>query len=117
MKYKPAGITQQLAEYILKNLKKGYTLDALKYSLESQGYSKISVENAVDYANKQLAEKIPPIKERPEIIYKVMEDSDSIESITNKSQKIQEVQQTQEEQESLINANTEKKSFWQRVFG
>jgi len=66
---------QDIADYIKKNLKKGYTLDSLRFSLISQGYSKISVENAIDLANKQMAKEIPQIKERPEIIYKVVTET------------------------------------------
>ena len=66
--------TQDIADYIKKNLKKGYTLDSLRYSLISQGYSRISVENAIDLANKQMAKEIPQIKERPEIIYNLIKD-------------------------------------------
>ena len=29
---------QQLADYIMKNLSKGYTVDALRFSLMNQGY-------------------------------------------------------------------------------
>ena len=42
---------QDIADYIKKNLKKGYTLDSLRFSLISQGYSKISVENAISGAS------------------------------------------------------------------
>jgi hypothetical protein len=72
--------TQDIADYIKKNLKKGYTLDSLRYSLISQGYSKISVENAIDLANKQMAKEIPQIKERPEIIYKVVTEAEIIKT-------------------------------------
>ena len=72
--------TQDIADYIKKNLKKGYTLDSLRYSLISQGYSRISVENAIDLANKQMAKEIPQIKERPEIIYKVVTETEIIKT-------------------------------------
>ena len=72
--------TQDIADYIKKNLKKGYTLDSLRYSLISQGYSKISVENAIDLANKQMAKEIPQIKERPEIIYNVVTEAKIIKT-------------------------------------
>jgi len=70
---------EQLVVYIEKNIKKGYTLDSLRFSLIKQGYSKISVENAIDFANKKLAQKIPPLKEKPSISYKVLEDENSVE--------------------------------------
>jgi len=43
--YKPQNIIQQLTDYIKKNLSKGYTEDTLKFSLISQGYSKISIDS------------------------------------------------------------------------
>jgi hypothetical protein len=70
--YKPQSHIQQLAEHIEKNLNKGYTLDSLRFSLMNQGYSRISVDKAIEMANKQIAEKIPPIKEKPQIIYRTI---------------------------------------------
>ena len=90
--YKHKDYIEQLADYIKKNLSKGYTLDSLKYSLMDQGYSRISVEKAIEIANKQLAEKIPPMKEKPQISYKVIKDE-------------------------IIAKKSEKKSFWQKLFG
>lgn len=63
---------QQLANYIKKNLAKGYTLDSLRFSLQSQGYSRLSIENAIKMANEQLAAQAPEMKEKPQIIYKVI---------------------------------------------
>jgi len=92
--YKPDNPITQLAEYIKENLEKGYNLDALRYSLINQGYSKISVERAIERANERIAEKIPPIKEKPQIIYKIVpEDSEPIE------------------------VEPEKKGFWKKMFG
>ena len=71
------GHVQQLADYIKKNLKKGYTMDSLKFSLISQGYTKISVESAIELANEQLASELPEIKEKPEIKYKIIEGAES----------------------------------------
>jgi hypothetical protein len=65
---------KQLADYVLKNLSKGYTQDALRFSLINQGYSKISVDKAIEIANKQLASTIPAIKEKPQITYKVLDE-------------------------------------------
>ena len=69
---------QQLSDYIVKNLKKGYTMDSLKFSLMGQGYTRISVENAINLANKKLAEEIPTIKEKPRITYKVIEEEPGV---------------------------------------
>lgn len=74
--HKPQNYINQLAKYILKNLKKGYTLDSLRFSLINQGYSKISVDNAIEVANKKLAETAPVMKEKPQISYKVVDDKE-----------------------------------------
>ncbi|MBS3079374.1 hypothetical protein J4218_04590, partial [Candidatus Pacearchaeota archaeon] len=58
------------AEYVKRNIAKGYTLDSLKFSLMSQGYSRVSVEKAIDLANEQLAYKAPIMKEKPQISYR-----------------------------------------------
>jgi len=63
---------QQLADHIKKNLAKGYTSDSLRFSLQGQGYSRITIDNAIKLANEQLAEKAPPMKEKPQITYKVI---------------------------------------------
>ncbi len=86
--YKPKDYVWQLADYIKKNLAKGYTLDALRFSLMSQGYSRISVEKAIELANKQLAELAPKMQEKPRISYKIVEPKEPI-----------------------------KKSFWKKLFG
>lgn len=38
----------------------------------NQGYSRISVQKAVDLANQQLAAKAPILKEKPQIIYRAI---------------------------------------------
>ena len=90
--YKPKNYIQQLADYIKKNLSKGYTLDSLRFSLMNQGYSRISVEKAVELANKQLAATAPVMKEKPQITYKI----------------IPEIEKPKE---------SVKKPFWKRIFG
>lgn len=97
--YLPTNHIQQLAEYIKKNLKKGYTLDTLKFSLMSQGYSKITVENAIEQANRALAKEIPPIKEKPHIVYKLIEEDETGLS-----------------KEKTIVISETKKSWWQKIF-
>jgi len=62
----------QLAGYVQKNIAKGYTLDSLKISLRNQGYSRIAIEKAVEYANKELAEKAPKMLEKPTITYRAI---------------------------------------------
>ena len=94
---------QDIADYIKKNLKKGYTLDSLRFSLISQGYSKISVENAIGLANKQMAKEIPQIKERPEIIYKVVTETEELNDTKDKSSR------------NMVSTN--KKGFFNKLFG
>lgn len=70
------GYIQQLAEYIKKNLSKGYTLDSLRIALENQDYSKIAIEKAIKLATEQLAKEAPKIKEKPIIKYEVVSKHD-----------------------------------------
>jgi hypothetical protein len=75
--YQPKDVTGQLAEYIRKNLAKGYNQDTLKFSLISQGYSRITVDNALERANKELAIKIEPVKEKPRITYTIVDEQNN----------------------------------------
>lgn len=67
---------QKLADHIKKLLAKGYTLDALRFSLIGQGYSRTSVEKAIEIANKQLAAQAPKIAEKPVIKYETVDDAE-----------------------------------------
>ncbi len=82
------GYIQQLADYIKRNLAKGYTLDSLRIALENQEYSKLSIEQAIELAHKQLASSAPKMQEKPVIKYHF---------------------------EPAIEVNEEKKSFWQKI--
>ena len=66
----------KIVEYFKKNLKKGYTVDALKWALIHQGYSRSSVELAIGKLNKELAKKAPVLKEKPKIKYQVIDEYD-----------------------------------------
>jgi hypothetical protein len=66
------GYIQQLADYIKRNVAKGYTVDSLRTALENQEYSKVSIDNAIALANKQLAASAPKMKEKPVIKYEAM---------------------------------------------
>lgn len=112
MEFKKSYI-EQLAEYIIKNLKKGYTIDSLKISLINQGYSKISVENAVQHANRKLARTAPQMKEKPEITYKVHDQPD----LEVERKGIIKEKEIQDEEAYTTNYNdSEKKSFLKKVF-
>jgi len=68
---------QELADHIKKNLSKGYTIDAIKYSLLGQNYSRTTVEKAIEIAQQQLAASVPKMIEKPKITYEVI-DSDEM---------------------------------------
>ena len=82
---------KKIIEYLKKNLKKGYTVDSLKYALIEQGYSRAVVERAIDEANKELAAKAPVLPDKPKITYQIIDEND--------------------------NPITIKKPWWKRVFG
>ena len=88
---RPDDYLQQLADYVKRNLSKGYTVDSLKFSLMNQGYSRVAVENAIELANKQLASQAPLMKEKPQISYNLITEDKEITGIV------------------------EKKSFWQKL--
>ena len=67
---------QQLANYIKKNLSKGYTLDSLRIALEHQDYSRTSIDRAIELANEQLASSLPKVKEKPKINYQIVDEED-----------------------------------------
>ena len=47
MMRKDKNYLQNMAEYIKRNLKKGYTKESLKWALVTQGHSKLEVEKAL----------------------------------------------------------------------
>ncbi|MBS3086267.1 hypothetical protein J4422_01045 [Candidatus Pacearchaeota archaeon] len=81
---------RKLTDYIKKNLKKGYTLDSLRWALIGQGYSRTAVEKAVEQVNKELAKEAPVLKEKPVIRHEILDES---------------------------NMPVPRKSWWERLFG
>ena len=67
---------QQLAEYVKTNINKGYTMDSLRIALVRQGYSKVTIDNAINLANNQLASQAPAMKEKPQITHKYVLDEE-----------------------------------------
>ena len=65
---------EQLVEYIKKNLKKSYTPDTLKYSLLSQGYSRTSIDKALEQAKEQLKQETPKITHTVHITQSISDD-------------------------------------------
>lgn len=68
---------RQLVEYFKKNLSKNYTPDTLKFALITQGYSRAVIDEAIDIANKELAERAPVLKEKPVIRHEVYDLNDN----------------------------------------
>lgn len=67
---------RQIIDYFKKNLAKGYTSETLKWAMVNQGYSRVVVEDAIEQANKELAEKAPVLKEKPQIKYEIVDEYD-----------------------------------------
>ena len=82
---------RKLVEYFKKNLSKGYTIDALKFALINQGYSRTIVERAIQQTTKELSEKAPILKDKPKITYEIIDADDKPISL--------------------------KKPFWKRILG
>lgn len=69
---------QQLADYIKKNISKGYTAESLRWALINQGYSRTEVNLALIKANEQLAATAPKMKEKPVIKYEVLNEQNNL---------------------------------------
>jgi len=67
---------KKLIAYFKKNLGKGYDSNTLKFALVKQGYSRILVEDALEKANMETAEKVPVLKEKPRIRYEIIDEYD-----------------------------------------
>jgi hypothetical protein len=67
----------QLVDYFKKNLRKNYPVQTLKWALINQGYSRTEVQEALDQATKELAEKAPVLKEKPQISYEIFDENDN----------------------------------------
>jgi len=64
---KDKNYVQSMADYIKKNLRKGYTKESLKWALVTQGHSRIEVEKAMRLVDAELASEAPILKTKPEI--------------------------------------------------
>jgi hypothetical protein len=65
--YKKEKYIESMTDYLKNNLKKGYTLESLKWALINQGYAKIEVEKAIKRVQTELATQAPILKAKPEI--------------------------------------------------
>ena len=82
---------QRIIDYIKKNLKKGYTMDSLKWALLRQGYSRALVDRAVNEVIKEQAIEAPILKDKPIIKHEIIDEYNEPIQV--------------------------KKSFWKRIFG
>ena len=78
-----------IVEYLEKNIRKGYTMDSLKWALIGQGYPRASIDRAIEEFNREMAKKAPILREDTKIKHVIEE--------------IEEV--------------PVKKSFWKTLFG
>ena len=69
----------ELSDYIKKNLKKGYTLDSLRWALIDQGHSKMEVTKAMKKVEEDLVKEAPILKTTPDITYEVVSSEDKEE--------------------------------------
>jgi hypothetical protein len=69
----PKGLITELKEYVIKNSRKGYTIESLRWALINQGYSKLEIEKAIKKANEELANRAPILKTKPVIKHEVVE--------------------------------------------
>ena len=82
---------KKIVEYVKKNLKKGYTLESLKWALVDQGYSRTLVDLAIKDANLELSKEAPVLSEKPVITHEVIDENNTATEV--------------------------KKSWWRRFFG
>ena len=68
---------KKLMEYLEKNLKKGYTIESLKWSLIKQGYSRTAVDLAIEKVHEEMAKKAPVLKTKPIIIHEIFDENDN----------------------------------------
>ena len=82
----------QLTNYIKKNLRKGYTIESLRWALINQNHSRIEIDRALKRAEEELAKEAPILKTKPKITYELIEPA-------------------------LENPQAKKEPFWKRFFG
>lgn len=90
-------MSKELIDKVKKNLEKGYSPETLKYAFIKQGYPRITVERALDKAQKDIAKDTstkPQAREKPKIRHEIYDQNDNIVKVYDTS---------------------EKKSFWKKV--
>ena len=69
---------RQIVDYFKKNLGKGYTADALKFSLMNQGYSRAVIDVSLEKAQLEMAASAPILKEKPVIRHSIIDDKNNV---------------------------------------
>ena len=72
-----AEYKRNIIDYLKRNLKKGYTLESLKWALVNQGYSRTLIDIAIKEANLELSKEAPILKEKPVITHEIFSDEES----------------------------------------
>lgn len=67
-----AEYKRKIVEYLKKNIKKGYPLESLKWSLVNQGYSRTLIDLAIKEAGSELAREVPHLEEKPVITHEIV---------------------------------------------
>ncbi|HLD54821.1 MAG TPA: hypothetical protein VJB35_01035 [Candidatus Nanoarchaeia archaeon] len=68
---------EDLVEYFIKNLKKGYNPRDLKYTLVAQGYQKFMIDEALKKATKEMERASNVSKDKPEIKYEAVDEGEN----------------------------------------
>ncbi len=95
MNQKDLNYSSQLVDYLMKNLKKGYTKESLKWALVNQGHSQIEIDKAFKKAEEEMARRAPVLKTRPEITREIIHPDNT----------------------TLRKEYSPKKSFFKKLFG
>lgn len=59
---------QRLADYLKRNIAKGYTVDSLRWALVKQGKNRTEIERALTLAQQQMAADAPKFQSKPQLI-------------------------------------------------
>lgn len=66
----------KLTQYIKNNLRKGYTLESLKWALVTQGHSRMEVAKAIERVETELSQEAPVLQTKPEIKYETIPEEE-----------------------------------------
>ena len=71
---------RKIADYIKRNIGKGYTTESLKWALINQRYSRFEVDKGMELATKEMADQAPKLSQKPIIKYEAMDGDEVIAS-------------------------------------